>query len=156
MSVENKIRLHSLRNRSEKLTKGSFSTCFQSSYTNTFYTENNNVHILCMIWHRFQYYPTQLFSDKPKTPTIVFSKYPFVGDQIELTCTSQVQRWPVGLSSSLAYTFSVDGAQQLNTLKINVTDSDKGKQVYCTAMDDRRDVSNVSNVITLDPYCEYS
>jgi hypothetical protein len=109
-----------------------------------------------MTWHRFQYYPTQLFSDKPKTPTIVFNKYPFVGDQIEFTCTSQVQRWPVELSSSLLYTFSVDGAQQPNTLKINVTDSDKGKQVYCTAMDDRRDVSNVSNVITLDPYCEYS
>jgi hypothetical protein len=67
-----------------------------------------------------------------------------------------VQRWPVELSSSLLYTFSVDGAQQHNTLKINVTDSDKRKQVYCTAMDDRRDVSNVSNVITLDPYCEYS
>jgi len=91
-----------------------------------------------MTWHRFQYYPTQIFSDKPKTPTIEFSKYPFVGDQIEFTCTSQVQRWPVGLSSSLAYTFSVDGAQQHNTLKINVTDSDKGKQAYCTAMDDRR------------------
>jgi hypothetical protein len=97
-----------------------------------------------------------IFSDKPKTPTVVFNKYPFVGDQIEFTCTSQVQRWPVELSSSLAYTFSVDAAQQHNTLKINVTDSDKGKQVYCTAMDDRRDVSNVSNVITLDPYCEYS
>jgi hypothetical protein len=50
-----------------------------------------------------------------------------------------VQRWPVELPSSLTYTFSVDGAQQHNTLKINVTDSDKGKQVYCTAMDDRRD-----------------
>jgi hypothetical protein len=37
-----------------------------------------------------------------------------------------VQRWPVGLSSSLAYTFSVDGAQQQhNTLNINVTDSDE-------------------------------
>jgi hypothetical protein len=100
------------------------------------YIENDNVHILCLIWHRFQYYPTQLFSDIPKTPTIESSKHPFVGDQIELTCTSQVQRWPVGLSSSLAYTFSVDGAQQQhNTLNINVTDSDKGKHVYCTATD---------------------
>ena len=113
------------------------------------YTENDNVHILCILHYK-------LFSDKPRTPTIVLSKYPFVGDQIEFTCTSQVQRWPLGLSSSLAYIFSVDGAQQHNTHKINVTDSDKGKQVYCTAMDDRRDVSNVSNVITLDPYCEYS
>jgi len=72
------------------------------------------------------------------------------------TCTSQVQRWPVELSSSITYIFSVDGEQQHNTLKISVADSDKGKQVYCNAMDDRRDVSNVSNVITLDPYCEYS
>jgi hypothetical protein len=62
----------------------------------------------------------------------------------------------VGLSSSLTYTFSIDGAQQHNTLKFNVTISDKEKKVYCTAMDDRRDVSNVSNVIVLDPYCEYS
>jgi hypothetical protein len=62
----------------------------------------------------------------------------------------------VELSSSLTYTFSIDGAQQHNTLKINVTISDKEKQVYCTVMDDRRDVSNVSNVIVLDPYCEYS
>ena len=67
-----------------------------------------------------------------------------------------MQRWPVDLPSGLTYTFSVDGAQQHNTLKINVTDSDKEKQVYCNAMDDRRDVSNVSNVIVLDPYCEYS
>ena len=101
-------------------------------------------------------FPTKIFSDKPKTPTIVFNKYPFVGDQIELICTSQVQRWPVELPSSLTYTFSVDGQQQHNTCIINVTDSDKGKHVYCTAMDDRRDVSNVSNVIVLDPYCEYS
>ena len=69
---------------------------------------------------------------------------------------SQVQRWPDELSSSLIYTFSVDGAQQHNILKINVTDADKGKQVNCTAMDDHRDVSNVSNFIVLDPYCEYS
>jgi hypothetical protein len=61
----------------------------------------------------------------------------------------------VGLSSRLTYTFSIDGAQQ-NTLKINVTISDKENKVSCTAMDDRGDVSNVSNVIVLDPYCEYS
>jgi hypothetical protein len=71
----------------------------------------------------------------------------YVGDEIEFTCTSQVQRWPVVLSSSLTYTFSIDGAQQHNTLKINVAISDKEKKVSCTAMDDRRDVSNVSNVI---------
>jgi hypothetical protein len=47
----------------------------------------------------------------------------------------------VGLSSSLTYTFSIDGAQQHNTLKINVAISDKEKKVSCTAMDDRRDVS---------------
>ena len=104
----------------------------------------------------FSILPYKLFSDKPKMPTIAVNKYPFVGDEIEFTCTSQVQRWPVELPSSLTYTFSVDGAQQHNTLKINVTDSDQGKQVYCTAMDDHRDVSNVSNVIVLDPYCEYS
>jgi hypothetical protein len=90
------------------------------------------------------------------TPTIAFSKYPFVGDQIEFSCTSQVQRWPVERSSRLTYIFSIDGAQQHNTLKINVTISDKGKKVSCTAMDDRGDVSNVSNAIVLDPYCEYS
>ena len=67
-----------------------------------------------------------------------------------------MQRWPVELSSSLAYTFSIDGTQQHNTLKINVTDSDKENNVSCIAMDDRGDVSNVSNVIVLDPYCEYS
>jgi hypothetical protein len=60
------------------------------------------------------------------------------------------------LLSSLTYTFSVDGAQQHNTFKINVTDSDKGKQICCNAMDNRRDVSNVSNVIVLDHYCEHS
>ena len=98
----------------------------------------------------------KLFSDKPRTPTIAFSKYPFVGDQIEFSCTSQVQHWPVELSSRLTYIFSIDGTQQHNTLKINVTISDKGKNVSCTAMDDRGDVSNVSNVIVLDPYCEYS
>ena len=148
--------MHSLRIRSEKLTKCTFSTCFQSSYTNNCYIQNDNVHILCICWHCFQYYPTKLFSDKPTTPTIVFNKYPFVGDEIEFTCTSQVQRWPVVLSSSLTYTFSIDGAQQHNTLKINVAISDKEKKVYCTAMDDRRDMSNISNVIVLDPYCEYS
>jgi hypothetical protein len=89
------------------------------------YIENDNVHILCICWHCFQYYPTKLFSDKPTTPTIIFNKYPFVGDEIKFTCTSQVQRWPVELSSSLTYTFSIDGAQQHNTLKINVTISDK-------------------------------
>ena len=104
----------------------------------------------------FSILPYTLFLDKPKMPTIAVNKYPFVGDEIEFTCTSQVQRWPVELPSSLTYTFSVDGAQQHNTLKINVTDSDQGKQVYCTAMDDHRDVSNVSNAIVLDPYCEYS
>jgi hypothetical protein len=62
----------------------------------------------------------------------------------------------VELSSRLTYIFSIDGTQQHNTLKINVTISDKGKNVSCTAMDDRGDVSNVSNVIVLDPYCEYS
>jgi hypothetical protein len=92
-------------------------------------------------------FPTKLFSDKPTTPTIVFSKYPFVGDEIEFTCTSQVQRWPVEFSLSLTYTFSIDGAKQHNTLKFNVTISDKEKKVSCTAMDDRRDMSNVSNVI---------
>ena len=60
------------------------------------------------------------------------------------------------LPSSLTYAFAVDGQQQHNTFIINVTGSDKGKHVYCTAMDDRRDVSNISNVIVLDPYCEYS
>ena len=110
---------------------------------------------LCICWHCFQYYHTKLFSDKPKTPTIALNKYPFIGDEIEFTCTSQVQIWPVELSSSLTYTFSFDDAQQHNTLKINVTDSDKGKKVSCNAMDDRGDMSNVSNVITLDPYCEH-
>jgi hypothetical protein len=31
-------------------------------------------------------------------PTIAVNKYPFVGDEIEFTCTSQVQRWPVEFS----------------------------------------------------------
>ena len=102
-----------------------------------------------------QSYTTTLFSDKPRTPTIVLNKHPFVCDQMEFTCTSQEQRWPVGLSSSFTYKFSVDGAQH-NTLKINITDSDKGQKVFCNAMDDRRDVSNVNNIITLDLYCEYN
>jgi hypothetical protein len=43
----------------------------------------------------FSILPYKLFSDKPKMPTIAVNKYPFVGDEIEFTCTSQVQRWPV-------------------------------------------------------------
>lgn len=143
----------------KSLLNARFSTYFKNSYRNKLYIENDNVHIhfvLCICWHCFQYYPTKLFSDKPETPTITFNKYPFVGDEIEFTCASQLQHWPVGLSSSLTYTFFIDGAQQYNTLSITINISDKGKKVSCNAMDDRRDVSNVSNVIVLDPYCKYS
>ena len=55
---------------------------------------------------------------------------------------------------SLQYSWTVSGGVR-NTLTIySVSKLDKGKQISCRATDDLGMISDSSEVITLDPYCE--
>lgn len=86
-------------------------------------------------------------------------EHPFVGDNITLTCSSTIQRWPKGYGTShLSYQFhgNTRGATDNNELQIQkLIKSDKGTSIKCQATDDLRKVSNMSNTVTLDPFCKY-
>ncbi|CAG2227485.1 unnamed protein product [Mytilus edulis] len=83
-------------------------------------------------------------------------EHPFVGDNITLTCSSTIQRWPKGYGTShLSYQFhgNTRGATDNNELQIQkLIKSDKGTSIKCQATDDLRKVSNMSNTVTLDPF----
>ena len=94
-----------------------------------------------------------IIADKPQKPNITFDKYPFVNDQTIFTCMSRVQRWPTFVPYSLQYNWTVAGGVR-NILTIHpVSKLDKGKQISCRATDHGL-ISDSSEVITLDPYCE--
>lgn len=82
-----------------------------------------------------------------------------MGDNITFTCSSKIQRWPEGYETPhLSYRFhgSTRGNATNNRLKKQIlTKSEKGTQIKCQATDDRGKVSNMSNTVTLDPYCKY-
>ena len=95
--------------------------------------------------------------DKPEVPNLTTEdNHPFVGENVTFTCASKVQRMPTGLPSSLTYTFTGRGSTQDNLHKIlRLTKSDKGANISCRATDDLGKISNVSNTITLAPFCKY-
>ena len=85
---------------------------------------------------------------------MTFDQYPFVNSQIIFTCISHVQLWPTFVPYSLQYSWIGSGGVR-NILTIYpVSKLDKGKQVSCRATDDLGMISDSSEVITLDPYCE--
>ena len=95
-----------------------------------------------------------IIADKPQKPNITFDKYPFVNGQTIFTCISRVQRWPMFVTYSLQYSWTVSGGVR-NILTIYpVSKLDKGKQISSRATDDLGMFSDSSEVITLDSYCE--
>jgi hypothetical protein len=95
-----------------------------------------------------------IIADKPQKPNITFDKYPFVNGQTIFTCISRVKHWPTFVPYSLQYNWTVAGGVR-NILTIyNVSKLDKGKNISCRATDDHGLISDSSEVITLDPYCE--
>jgi len=95
-----------------------------------------------------------IIADKPQKPNITFDKYPFVNGQTIFTCISRVQRWPTFVPYSLQYSWNVSGGVR-NILTIYpVSKLDKGKHISCRATDNLGMISDSSEVITLDPYCE--
>ena len=95
-----------------------------------------------------------IIADKPQKPNITFDKYPFVNGQTIFTCISGVQRWPTFVPHSLQYSWTVScGVRNILTI-YPVSKLDKGKQISCRANDDLGMISDSSEVINLDPYCE--
>lgn len=97
---------------------------------------------------------------KPINTTVTLQpEHPFVGDNITFTCFSTIQRWPEEYRTSyLSYQFNGNtrGATDYNKLQMNkLTKSDKGTTIKCQATDDLGKSSNMSNTVTLDPYCKY-
>jgi len=85
---------------------------------------------------------------------MTFDKYPFVNGQTIFTCISHVQRWPTFVPYNLQYSWTRTGGVR-NILTIYpVSKLDKGKNMSCRATDDLGLISDSSEVITLDPYCE--
>ena len=79
--------------------------------------------------------------------------------KIIFTCTASQQRWPpyVTVSTNISYSYhGINGIKNEKNLEVKVARNHKGQNVTCTAIDVHRLESNSSNVITLDPYCEYN
>ncbi|CAC5424007.1 unnamed protein product [Mytilus coruscus] len=94
---------------------------------------------------------------KPIKPTLTLQpEHPFVGDNITITCSSTVQRWPAGFkTSNLRYKFDGNLRRDTknNTVTIHtLTKADKGTYIKCQATDDLGKISIMSNAITLDPF----
>ncbi|XP_076111831.1 hemicentin-1-like [Mytilus galloprovincialis] len=94
---------------------------------------------------------------KPIKPTLTLQpEHPFVGDDITITCSSTVQRWPAGFkTSNLRYAFDGNfrGVIKNNTVTTHtLTKADNGTYIHCQATDDLGIISNMSNTVTLDPY----
>ena len=85
---------------------------------------------------------------------MTFDQYPFVNSQTIFTCISRVQRWPTFVPYSLQYSWIGSGDVRNIITIYSVSKLDKGKQVSCRATDDLGMISDSSEVITLDPYCE--
>ncbi|XP_076111618.1 uncharacterized protein LOC143079875 [Mytilus galloprovincialis] len=93
---------------------------------------------------------------KPVKPTLTIQPlHPFVGDNITVTCKSEVQRWPRYFPSHLSYQFYIGNKRRdsnNNRLTMNkITKMDKGTIISCQATDDRRKRSSMGDV-RLDPY----
>jgi hypothetical protein len=84
----------------------------------------------------------------------LFDKYPFVNGQTIFTCISRVQRWPTFVPHSLQYSWTVSGGVRNISTIYPVSKLDKGKQISCRANDDLGIISDWSEDINLDPYCE--
>ena len=85
---------------------------------------------------------------------MTFDQYPFVNSRTIFRCVSHVQRWPIFVPYSLQYSWIGNGDVR-NILTIYpVSKLDKGKNISCRATDDLGKISDSSEVITLDPYCE--
>ena len=96
-------------------------------------------------------------ADKPTKPVItLLDKNPFVGDDITFKCKSEVRRWPGFISGSLIYKFTGRGNQHCDRLVIvNLTKAEHGANISCRAVDDLQKISDNSEIITLDLFCEF-
>ena len=95
--------------------------------------------------------------ERPSRPVLSMStNHPFVGDNITFTCTSEAQRWPIGIPSSLTYTFFGKGERRNGVLMINsLTMSDRNNNITCQSADELGKVSDISKSITLNPFCKF-
>ncbi|CAG2200304.1 unnamed protein product [Mytilus edulis] len=94
-------------------------------------------------------------SPPTKSTITLHPNYPFVGDNISLTCKSTAQRWPGNIPAHLSYRFIGNNRGESNNNRLtmnNLTKLDKGTNITCQATDDLGKVSNISKTVILDPY----
>ncbi|CAC5387529.1 unnamed protein product [Mytilus coruscus] len=79
-------------------------------------------------------------------PKIFFDKYPFVGERIHFKCN-------LGKERNNSYTYFYGDRHDRHNF-LDVTHSDKGRNglVFCQSTNRNGDVSEFSNVLTLDPH----
>ncbi|CAC5387523.1 unnamed protein product [Mytilus coruscus] len=84
-------------------------------------------------------------------PVLTYDKQPFVGERIHFNCYSRYIGVPSNLSPKIEYTFNYNYRHSMDSF-LDITHSEKGKNVSCQASNQVGDLSTISNVITLDPY----
>lgn len=98
------------------------------------------------------------FTEKPMTPNISGTMREVVGNISQLTCSSELNTFPVYYSKLLAMRYSwflndtkLSGATH-KTLSVNVNKRTKYNRYSCTASDMLE--SNRSSVLKIDPLCK--
>ncbi|CAC5387528.1 unnamed protein product [Mytilus coruscus] len=83
-------------------------------------------------------------SGGPFKPKISFDKYPFVGERVHFKCNLVKDR-----NNSYTYFY---GNRHSRDNFLDVTHSDKGRNISCQLTNQNGDVSDLSNALTLDPH----
>ncbi|VDI32816.1 Hypothetical predicted protein [Mytilus galloprovincialis] len=84
-------------------------------------------------------------------PVLTYDKKPFVGERIRFNCYSRYIGTPSNLSQKIGYKFNYNYRHSMDSF-LDITHSEKGKNVSCQASNEIGELSPISNVITLDPY----
>lgn len=86
------------------------------------------------------------------------SEHPFVGDNITFACKAIQTSWPEGyMAPILTYHFVGNPRGEIDNNQLTIhtlTKLDKGQAISCRYTDEYGEVSNMSDTITLDPYCK--
>lgn len=88
-------------------------------------------------------------------PVLTYDKQLFVGERIQFSCYSRYKGTPSNLSQNIGYKYNYNYRHSMDSF-LDIAHSDKGKNVSCQASNEIGELSPISNVITLDPYCEYT